>query len=83
MNGASQTFQQDSFETCSGGEMEETLLNGDAAVTIPEPPIPKTVAEKLELVQNQEAYLLRQFEDTHKLSTQVREPCVVTAVGRA
>lgn len=67
-----QMFQQESFETSSAGDNEEALSNGDAAFTVSEPPSPKTVAEKLELVQNQEADLLRQFEDTHHLSAQVR-----------
>lgn len=73
---STQTIHQDSFETSSAGENEEAMSNGDAVVTIPEPPspppVPKTVAEKLELVKSEEADLLRQFEDTHKQSAQVR-----------
>lgn len=75
---------QDSFETSSSGrEIEEAVSNGedgfepvypDAAPPSPPPPppVPKTVAEKLELVKSEEAELLRQFEDTHKLSAQAR-----------
>lgn len=78
---------QDSFETSPpDGESEEAVSkeNDDSAPATsppspppPPPPVPKTVAEKLELVKVQEAELLRQFEETHKRSAQAR-----SGVGR-
>ena len=35
--------------------------------------VPKTVAEKLEMVKSEEAELLRRFEDTHNRCAQVKK----------
>lgn len=45
--------------------------NGGVDTSVSRKNIPATVAEKLELVKSEEAALLREFEDTHKIFAQV------------
>ncbi|CAM9747446.1 unnamed protein product [Ectocarpus sp. 4 AP-2014] len=58
-------------------EEDEAMMmvsDGDAGVGFPSPPpVPKTVAERLELVKGEEAELLREFEATHKRIAQEEE----------
>lgn len=45
--------------------------NGGGEMSVSRKNVPATVAEKLELVKSEEAALLREFEDTHKIFAQV------------
>lgn len=82
---ASQAMRRDSFAAspaaaaCEYDDEEEEeedevtmMSDGEAGLGCPSPPpVPKTVAERLELVKGEEAELLREFDETHKRIAEV------------
>lgn len=67
-------------------EEDEAMMmvsDGDPGLGFPSPPpVPKTVAERLELVKGEEAELLRKFEETHERIAQVGNPVGLIAYAK-
>lgn len=55
----------------AGATDSKSSSNGSVDTSVDRKTGPATVAEKLELVKSEEAALLREFEDTHKIFAQV------------